>query len=195
LWVTGGETRSEVRAISVVEPSVPCNAEQAAARAKLLAEFEARKLVTRHVEVTLGHTGDTPRRGKDGGSIQTQLWLGAATPYVADDEDLVIGWHEGEFDNVTESENAFNALQRLNGKAGKLAFPLAKRSKLSVVAKLQKLKLLDLCWWCEGVGDGFRAYDSPCGACKKCISHETVLWQLEHFPADMLRLANMFEPP
>jgi 7-cyano-7-deazaguanine synthase in queuosine biosynthesis len=193
LWVVEGKTRSEVRAVSVTVPQVPCNAQQSAARVALLASFADRNLTTRHIEVKVANVGEGPRRGKDGGSIQTQMWLGAVAPFMDDAEDLIIGWHEGEFDNVADAEQAFNALQRLNGKDGKLAFPLRSRSKLSVVAKLRKLELLDLCWWCEGSGDDFRADTTPCGNCKKCIAHETVLWQLDHFHKDVLELNGMLE--
>ena len=49
------------------------------------------------------------------------MLVGSVAPFVVDNEDPVIGWHEGEYDNVADSERAFNALQRLNGKNGKLA--------------------------------------------------------------------------
>jgi hypothetical protein len=95
--------------------------DQRAARVRLLTAFADRRLVTRHIELKFERIGDQPRRGKDGGSVQTQMLVGSVAPFVVDNEDPVIGWHEGEYDNVADSERAFNALQRLNGKNGKLA--------------------------------------------------------------------------
>jgi hypothetical protein len=195
LWVVDGKQLSEVRAISVVHPSVPCNGQQAVSRAKILAEFQKRGLVTRHSTVTVSNDADTPRRGKDGGSIQTQIWLGAVAPYLDDTESLNLGWIEGEFDNADHAIAAFDALQKVNGKTGKLAFPLQRRTKPEIIERLRKAELLDLCWYCEGVGDDRSAdtIEASCGSCLKCIKHATALWQLEHWPHEALVAATILD--
>lgn len=194
-WFVGAEKpRPEVRSISVVQPNVPANPQQLRARGRILAEFKRRGLLVEHINVAITQTGGQPRRG-NGGSVQAQIWLGAIAPYLADDEDLVLGWHDGEFDNVADAKAAFDALQRINGKTGALAFPLRHRTKPEIVARLRELGLLELCWWCEGCrpgckceGRGFIRNGQPCGECKKCIAHETVLWQLKKFGAKALSL-------
>lgn len=179
------DTRTEVRQISIVEPTVPCNAPQARARRRLLTEFKRRGIPFRPtIEVITSREHDQPKRHENGGSIQTQMWVGTATPYLCDSEDLLVGWHDGEFDNVEHVTSAFDALQRINGgKTGKLQFPLQRVMYATVIARLQALDLLDLCWWCEGGKHPAPAASEPCGTCNKCIAHATALWQLRKYGA------------
>lgn len=179
------ELRTEVRQISIVEPTIPCNRPQARARARILAEFKRRGIPFQPtIEVATSRAYETPRRHTEGGSIQSQLWLGTATPYLQDNEDLLIGWHDGELDNLEHVTAAFTALQGVNGgKTGALQFPLRRVTYATVLARLKDLDLLDLCWWCEGGKHPTPATAEPCGTCNKCIAHETALWQLRKYGA------------
>lgn len=188
-----GRTYTTVRAISISYGAVPCNREQRAARDRIKATFAEKKLVFDHIEVTVSFEGAWPQRGSDGGAIQSQLWLATAAPYLLDDEDMAISWIDGECDhNLPDAQVAFEALQRLNGKSGKLVLPLWKRYKTYVVDELRKADLLELCWWCEGLSENLTISEaqepaiSPCGTCKKCIDHAAALWKLEQYPRDVL---------
>ncbi|HEX3456844.1 MAG TPA: hypothetical protein VHR97_02725 [Candidatus Baltobacteraceae bacterium] len=192
-WHAGGKSFTTVRAISISYGAVPCNAEQRRARDRIKAIFEEKKLVFDHIEVTVSFEGAWPQRGSDGGAIQSQLWLATAAPYLLDKEDLAISWIDGECNNVEAATTAFNALQQLNGKTGKLVTPLWKRYKTDVVDRLKSLELLDACWWCENAADTLKtpALDQPCGHCKKCIDHAAALWKLEQFPREILQTNGM----
>lgn len=205
VWTQKGKMVGEVRSIAFSHPNVPAQTQQRNARLSLLREFRRRGLVTRHIEAVVGESKRGPLYEAAApiktkwGSVQTQFWLGFATPFLFDGEDLVIGWHGGELDNQADVVTAFDALQRIGDKKGSLQFPLREQTYYSVVSQLKDANLLDLCWTCEGFDAAtarrinlptrqIRA-GRPCGHCRKCVELKTALWQLRTFPR-----ADLFAP-
>jgi 7-cyano-7-deazaguanine synthase in queuosine biosynthesis len=194
-WHAGGTSFTTVRAVSISYGAVPCNREQRRARDRIKTIFTEKKMVFDHIEVSVSFEGAWPQRGSDGGAVQSQMWLATAAPYLLDKEDLAISWIDGECNNLPDAQLAFDALQRLNGKTGKLILPLWNKYKTYVVDRLKSLDLLDACWWCEDYVDSMATegplMGAPCGHCKKCIEHAAALWKLEQYPRDVLESLGM----
>lgn len=208
VWFVDGEPRPEVRSIAITQPNVPAGREQARARRRLLRELRSRGFTWNHLEVAIAQGvrergrvrfWGQPRKMPDA-PIQSAFWIGVAPPYLEQDEDLVLGWVQGELDNQDRVRAAFDALQRMQGKTGALELPHATTAKAAVLDRLRAARLLELCWYCEGIRPrdvsiagpdviGVLRDGRPCGQCNSCIDHLTALHQLDAFPRKALHLS------
>lgn len=142
-----------------------------------------------HSEVDITHDANAAIV-PTGGIIQPALWVLYAIPYLEHDEDLYAGyirsddvWHHRD-----EFIQAFDGLQRLTNRIGKLIFPLEWKSKADVIHYLRKERFIKHPWYCElPVGN------SPCKHCASCMVHLTAVWQLQQ-PFEFIASLNEKRP-
>ena len=147
----------------------------------LAAKFRARGFSFQHA--TLRYKQDGDLFAVPGSCLnQPQLWLLAAAAFLEEKEDLYAGWIRGDdaWHYAHQVRAAFDAIQAVSGKTGKLLTPLDDRRKYEVLAELRKLKLADDCWYCEGCDE---AATTPRCWCASCDVHRTAEWQLDR-PAE-----------
>ncbi len=181
-----------VKALSVIHPQVNAHKQQKAARKVLAAKLEARGL--RFQRGTLRYKQDGDLFSVPGNSLnQPQLWLLAAASFLEEKEDLYAGWIRGDdaWQHAHQVRAAFDAIQAVSGKTGKLLTPLDGMRKSEVLRELRLLKLADDCWYCEGCTD---ADTTPCGWCVSCDVHRTAEWQLDR-PGDKMPIGETLYCP
>lgn len=162
-----------VRAISFIHCQIGAGAESMLARDKILAWMRGKGFHIKHQTVEINHKGDFDcvRHGLE----QPIMWLANCIPYLEEAEDLYVGWLRGDYAAArsTEAKWAFDYMQGIGGRKGKLITPLMDEDKAEVIGKLEK-ELLDLCWWCENPVDG-----KQCGKCDPCVTHRVALAKIE----------------
>ncbi len=169
-------TESEtVRTISINHPQITMSEMGAMARKKLVD-----KLKKKHgfkgfaqTEIIISQTGPEANRNHDDGVIQPVIWLAHAVQYLDTSEDCYIAYIRG--DDVWHYRNylyqAFDSLQALLGKTGKLMMPLEWVKKSEIINRLESLKLLKHTWYCELPTKD----EKPCGQCASCQTHKLAL--------------------
>jgi len=124
--------------------------------------------------------------------IQPIMWISNAITYLEQNEDLYVGWIKGDCSLfcVEDIKIFFNAMQRLQGKTGKLRIPFYLNQKHEIVRYLRKVdvggKFVDfvkLCWWCESP-KGENNKSKQCGWCVPCTNFhhaELILKHSKHY--------------
>lgn len=173
------DDKDGVCTLSIVHPQIGAVSQQAAARKVLAAKFEARGFRFSSGVVRIEHDKDDRVPANQVGLVQPQIWLTTAASYLQSEEDLYVGWIRGDdaWHYAHTLRAAFDALQAVGDKKGKLVTPLDCMRKQDVLRELKELKLLDDCWHCEGVADD---KNEPCDACPSCDVHKTALWQMKN---------------
>jgi hypothetical protein len=107
------------------------------------------------------------------GNFQAPFWLVSAIPFLREDEDLAIGWERGAdaWHNIEMIRTAFNSLQHVMGKTGKMVLPLEYVDKFEVYRGLREKGLLAKTWTCEKSTKNGRA----CGRCPPCVVRRNTL--------------------
>jgi 7-cyano-7-deazaguanine synthase in queuosine biosynthesis len=170
------KAKEPVRTISIVHPQFNHNEEQRLARKRIVGHFKRKKIVWPHIEVVVQQK--YPFGHKDHmqmGGYLPAIWIGIACAYLDDDEDMGIAYIKG--DNAIHSlgvlRDAFNFLNVLGGRSGKLVLPVEWYSKAMILDGLKRHKLLRKTWWCESPKKG-----RMCGRCSPCMTHKTARWVL-----------------
>ena len=84
-------------------------------------------------------------------------------------------WH-----NANRYQTAFEALQLVAGRTGKLWHRLEWESKADVIRQARAAGLEKLCWWCEEQElKPVRGRVRACGKCKSCETHTAGEWLCE----------------
>jgi 7-cyano-7-deazaguanine synthase in queuosine biosynthesis len=169
----------KVLSIEHGEISAPQRSCEAAAREKIIAWFKKQGLYNaRYATLHIRLVGNV--NGVQDGYVQPQFWLGAAVALLYRDEDAYMAYLEGELeDRIRDVVAAFDSLQAVSRKVGKLRLPLRDRTKASAILQLRSLGLYDLCWYCEEP-KGVDGVDKPCGKCGSCRSHRLACLKIEH---------------
>lgn len=109
-----------------------------------------------------------------GGLPQPVLWILNASLYLDQHENLYAGYIRGDdfWHYSGWVHHAFDSIQRLTNRTGKLLTPLEWFDKSDVLTVLPP-GLLKLTRSCEGDSD------RPCGKCKPCKTHATAIWQMK----------------
>jgi hypothetical protein len=174
-----------VRALTIVQPQVPCQPQGALARAALKVRFRELGLRFDHAVLTMRVSGRFYPTSVGSGLVQPLFWVGSAVNYLAGDEDLYLGYVHGDciWHYIGHLRAAFTGLLGVSGRSGNLVMPLEWSRKAEVIERAQGLGLYEQCWWCEGDQDKLvrlpRGRLGPCGECPACKTHKTGLWQLE----------------
>ncbi len=166
--------------LAIAQDGVAANAENRAARVRIRRELRSRGFAWRHLEVTVGvDGGEVLFFG--GGVCQPQLWVSLAHSYLGSSEDLITGWHSGDhvWEYIASIRTAFDALQSVGGKKGKIVTPLSYDTKAQIIERLRAADLYDLTWWCERPTDGAKCNGRA--ACLPCRTHALALHELEIF--------------
>ncbi len=165
-----------VNTISVNHTQIPANDESKLARIALLEKFD--KLfpdrLSNRIEVDIDHRGGSIDYFN--GLIQPTLWLLHAAQYLGETEDLFVGYIRGDdfWHYKTEIVTAFNSLQAVANRTGKLLFPLEWLSKEDVINALARAKLSKLVWYCEKPVAGKKCNPTK-NQCHSCQRHNSVL--------------------
>lgn len=192
-----------VKALAIVHPQIPAEAENRKARKAILAWMKAQGYFVVYQEVRIkhqkGYEWNDARTAHDkrtftctsnGGAMQPQMWIATAALYLEEDEDLYMGYIRG--DDVWHYRewvcDLFYNLKTLMYKKGTLQFPLEWTAKYEVIGQLKECGLLDLCWTCEAPADG-----KACGRCTPCTSLWTAKQMYKKVAAEKMR--NISENP
>lgn len=199
-----------VRTITIVHPNVAAHNEQRYARQQIRDVLHKRGFDWSHLEVAVTHhtpllshmrtarkkskivsnqTGcdfEANNAGDLGGIIQPLLWVPLAIPYLNTDEDLSVGYISGDDAQyyITTIRAAFDNLQWIAGRIGRLITPLETTSKAEIIHWLKHNKLYRHTWHCEMPRyqpvpkSDTHARGRPCKKCAPCHTHATALWQL-----------------
>lgn len=162
------ESIEEITTISFIHPQVGARPEQARARERIAGWLHGKGMKFDRQEITITHSRSASVLPGESGLEQPQIWLSASS-YLAKDENLYMGYVASDcvWHYKTEVFAAFNTVQLLAGKTGKLTTPFEWCKKTDVLAELGKIDLLDLCWWCEKP-DGTFPHSEQCGKCGPC---------------------------
>lgn len=134
--------------------------------------------------------------GPNGGIVQPLIWLPTAILYLGGEESLTIGYIRGDDAQyyLTTMRQAFDSLQWIARRTGKLLTPLDVTTKAMVLDRLTHHGLLKHTWHCESpdykiklqLGLSRIAQEAasagkgrPCGRCAPCKNHTTALWQIQ----------------
>lgn len=178
-----------IRALTIHHTQISmCGAAADKARKALAEKFRRSGLNINYLDVTVEQSAKSWRTENFLGSCdnpQALLWLTVAANYLERDEDLYSGyirtddyWH-----SANRYQAAFEALQAVAGRTGRLVHPLEWETKADVIRSTKELQLHDLCWWCEKSNlKPKRGTYAPCGVCKSCQTHATGEWFCERFP-------------
>lgn len=218
----------KVRTVSIIHPNISAIQEQRNARQQITKQLNKQGHHWPHTEIIITHK--TPHKedpdfeaqgaGDKGGIIQPIIWLPIATPYLHTNENLALGYIRGDDAQyyITTLRKAFDNLQWIAGRTGKLITPLDNTSKPEIIHWLKDAKLYQHCWYCENpkypthlkntkpltLGphnlrrqatiQGRNPLDlgQPCKKCTPCTTHATALWQLKtgNYPNNILKLKN-----
>ena len=155
----------KIRTISIMHPQLPANIQQQRARDKIEKFLNKSQLSFERTEISM-HTNASIV--SSGNLIQPPLWLSLAQVHLEATEDLYVGyiklddfWHYH-----TYATQAFDNLQYIMGKTGKLKFPLEWLERKEISNELKRIKLYDKCWWCENPKNR-----NTCGKCHACKHH------------------------
>lgn len=165
-----GGSIERVRAISIESKRLGANTEQIEARKRIRAQFDKQGLRIKYETICFDCDWLNGPGADVGGSNQTALWLTLAIQCLRPKDDLLLGFVDGEMDNIERVRAAFDALQIVAGKTGKLRVPLYERnqrSKEHVIERMRELRLYDLCWWCQDPKDGKACRGRRCIPCMK----------------------------
>lgn len=166
-----------VRTLAINDPQASGFARMAKARAGLLGLI-AKKFGFKHVhgETSVRRKGlfiDTPAFGLP----QPVLWLLHASLYLDESEDLYAGyvrcddfWHLSGW-----IFQAFNAIQAMTRRTGKLLMPLEWVTKSEVIEQLRAARLLRATWSCEIPKNG-----RECKKCKPCLAKTAAMFELKN---------------
>lgn len=174
-----------VRALTINHPQIGCCQRRAEkARWAVKAHFRRIGLTISYIEVTIEQTAQSWRTESfviGSGNPQATLWLTIAANYLDNDENLYTGYIRGDdfWHRADLYCQAFGAIQRLAERGGGFTHPLEWTDKAEVIAQTKKLKLYDLCWWCEEIRPPrHNGRIVSCGKCASCITNDMGLWKL-----------------
>ena len=173
------EKSDSVRAISVRHPQLVTNQVQRAARRKIRAELRRRNLTFRHVDIELRDNGGFSM--EQYGLVQPVMWLGVVLPYLRKDENLYMGYVDG--DSIwawwAQLHAVFdNAVGMMNLGKSELKTPLYGVRKAVVLSRLRQVGLLNMTWTCERPPRSRRA----CGRCLPCKTRALARYELKRWP-------------
>ena len=172
------DPNERIDVISINHDQVPAKEESKAARKKLL-EVLSKRFVQKRIfagEVDIVNGGGYPLSVcHNNGIIQPTLWLLQAAQYLEASEDLYVGyirtddiWHYKQ-----EFIAAFELLQKLANRTGKLIFPLEWYTKQDVIKLLKQAKIYQYVWYCENPHYGKRC--RGINKCHPCDEHDVAL--------------------
>lgn len=168
----------KINVISINHEQVPAKEESKKARKKLIEilskRFKQKRIFACEVDIVNG--GDYPLSVcHNNGIIQPTLWLLHAAQYLDASEDLYVGyirtddiWHYKQ-DFIA----AFELLQKLANRTGKLIFPLEWYTKHDVIKSLKQVKIYQHVWYCENPHNGKRCRGIH--KCHPCDEHDAAL--------------------
>jgi len=159
-----------VRALSIDCEQVCGNKQMVEARNVIKMKLKKLGLEFEHIEIKI--EGSAFFSGS--GLIQPALWVSFGVASLDKEEDLYLGWIEGDdvWHYKQEISETFHSLTKLQGKSGRIFTPLEWFSKEVVLSNLEK-DLLDSCWYCES------EKNEPCGICSSCWSVRKARWVIE----------------
>lgn len=177
-----------VRAISINHEQVPAAEESRKARsaiiASLLKKFPSKTLY--HTEVTIATSSIHTSKSQvsiGGGLIQPTLWMLQAAQYLDESEDLYVGYIKGDciWHYKHELITAFNCLQQISHRTGKLIFPLEWTTKIEVIKHLKQNHFYNKTWYCERPVNGKRCGRNDRLKCNSCKTHD---FSIDQFNAE-----------
>lgn len=195
------ENKEIVRTISIIHPNTPAPYEQQNARLAIIKALKKQGHEWPHIEITITHQDIETKKnssngcqgaGPNGGLTQPLIWVPIANVYLHGDEDLALGYIKSDDAQyyLTTLRAAFDNLQWISGRTGKLLTPLDCTSKAEIIHHLKKADLYKHTWHCEDPHYKYKnnkqhlkqidkGNGTPCGKCTPCIVHQTALWQLK----------------
>lgn len=169
------DPNERINVISINHEQVPAKEESKRARQKLI-EILSKRFPEKRIlagEVDICNVGCQAQHNN--GIIQPALWLLHAAQYLEAKEDLYVGyirtddiWHH-KHDLIA----AFDALQRMANRTGKLVFPLEWYTKQDVIKNLKLAKIYQYTWYCESPRDGKKC--NGVHKCHSCDEHDAAL--------------------
>lgn len=183
-----------IKALSVNHCRVSAYKYQAKARKRIIAELRDRGYHIQHTEIKIEMPIAEFETIKGDGFAQPLLWLCAAIPYLDKEEDLHIGYVHGDqmIHHKADLLAAFNSLQLISSKTGKLILDLEWESKAKIIKALREAKLLDLVWYCENNNN---IKGKPCMHCQSCVTHHVALYEADQFPLVQKAYRAKINPP
>lgn len=172
-----------LRTVSFIANQIPAGAENRLARERVLKKCRARGLKIEACDLAFDFTAYDDDDHKPGlepsidGLSMPPLWLGLATSMLHKDENLYLGYVAGDCFWAWRHhfEAAFEQLQAIAAKTGKLVLPLMDSKKHEVIQALQNHDLYKSCWYCEQPVCVVDKPSKPCGNCDPCLTHQAAL--------------------
>ena len=169
----------QIHTIAVRHPQLDNNKAQLEARKKIRATLAKRGLKFKHVEVEIKCRGDF--HIVQHGLVQAMLWLGVAMPYLSKDEDLYLGYIDGDcmwphWGQLSEVFSSGSSLLDLGDTS--LKTPLYGTTKAKVLNRLKKARLFRMTWTCEAPKKNGRS----CGQCTSCKTQILARYELKKWP-------------
>jgi 7-cyano-7-deazaguanine synthase in queuosine biosynthesis len=158
-----------VRTLSLNYDQVGAYEESWYARQSILKILRAQNYQISHTEVNVSCKGDSEFiRSENGGVIQPIMWISMATSFLQTNEDLYMGYIQGDciWHYKHEFVSAFDQMQQVQDKTGKLQFPLEWMHKDEIIGQLDQTGMLQHVWYCE-----LPLNHKPCGDCASCKTH------------------------
>jgi len=181
------KTGMPIRTVGVTHNNIHSSHHLRKVRERIMAWYGSVNWPHSEIEVGHGDRYDVDAYPCREGLSHPGVWLSIACQYLEKDEDLILAYIRGDdvWHYIGWLHHAFDGLQGVSKKTGKLLFPAEWTSKAEVIADIKKFPgLYDLVWWCEDPQTTIPTKKKgvktePCGRCHPCRTHAAALHEVE----------------